>query len=152
MKYLSHLMRCTGFRLGSAVFLGVALLTGCGGSEGPERFDVAGEVTFDGQPVPAGDVTFEPDPTQGNEGPQGFALIRDGRYDTASESGRGVIGGPHTVRVTGWEEVPAPPDPDNYGAPPTVPALFPEYTTTANLEADAPTYDIKVPASAAKGR
>ncbi len=131
--------------IGLCFFLGMVVLFGCG-TDGLQRFDVAGEVTFDGQPVPAGEITFEPDHTQGNEGPQGFALIRNGRYNTA-EGGRGVIGGPHLLRLTGWARIPDPGDYDTQ-----IPELFPEYETTADLVADSPTCDIEVPASAAAGR
>ena len=45
----------------------------------------------------AGRVIFEPDTTQGNSGPGGYANIRDGYYETLR--GKGAVGGPHRVRV-----------------------------------------------------
>ncbi|HJZ57850.1 MAG TPA: hypothetical protein VKE74_23020 [Gemmataceae bacterium] len=75
----------------------LALAAGCGGGE--KLYDVSGTVTFDGQPVPAGRVYFDPDPTAGGSGPQGSAAIKDGKFDTAVE-GRGVRGGGgYVIRV-----------------------------------------------------
>ena len=59
-----------------------ALLAGCGGPPGPPRYRVRGTVTCGGRPVPAGEVLFSPDGRRGNKGPQGIAIIKDGRYDT----------------------------------------------------------------------
>jgi hypothetical protein len=109
-------------------------LCGCGGSvdEGPERFDVSGTVTFDGKPVPTGTIYFNP--AEGHSGPQGFAAIVDGKYDTASE-GKGTVGGPHSVRIEGA---------DAAGVPIFVPHFeevdLPKSTTEQSFE---------VPASAA---
>ena len=57
------------------------LLTAC--SDKPSgRFDVWGTVKFKNQPVPAGLIVINPDFSKGNDGPQGMAEIRDGRFDT----------------------------------------------------------------------
>lgn len=80
---------------------GALLLAGCG-EQGPRQHHVAGQVTWRGQPVPAGMVTFTPDARQGNSGPQGFAPIRAGRYSTR-EDGRGPGSGPHLVAVIGYD-------------------------------------------------
>ena len=84
----------------AAIFL--ALLAGCGAgeSEGPDRFGVSGTVNYEGQPVQSGRIYFEPDSAQGNSGPQGYAEIAAGKYDTAGDSGKGTVGGPHRVRIT----------------------------------------------------
>lgn len=87
-------------RYGSAVALFVGLATlGCN-QEGPKVYRVSGAITFDGAPVPAGIVIFDPDVKQKNAGPQGTAEIRDGRYDT-HWTGRGTVGGPVLVTVGG---------------------------------------------------
>ncbi len=113
---------------------------GCGGDgDGPPRFDVSGRVTFNSQPVPFGRVVFDPDTAAGNKGPQGFAEIRDGSYDT--RSGRGSIGGPHIVRITGFGTDPKTGNEDN-----PVPALFPEYQTKVDLPKAKATQDFDVPA------
>jgi hypothetical protein len=72
-----------------AVVTGLALaLTGCGG--GTQRIRISGQVTFQGKPVPYGNLVFEPDQSKGNRGPQGYAKIQDGRYDT-NNAGTGAL-------------------------------------------------------------
>jgi hypothetical protein len=66
-------------------------------------YDVSGRVTYDGQPLPAGVIYFDPDVTKQNDGPQGYAVIKDGAYSTADRNGRGVAGGPHIVRIEGFD-------------------------------------------------
>ncbi|MGB9689681.1 hypothetical protein [Thermogutta sp.] len=92
---------------------------------GPKTYHVSGTVTFDGKPVPAGSILFEPDQTKGNTGPAGFAKIKDGKFDTRN-NGRGTIGGPHVVRIIALDGVPGEELPE--GAP-----LAPEYVTHADL-------------------
>lgn len=79
------------------------LIAGCRGSK---LYDVSGRVTYDGKPVPAGVIYFDPDFTKQNDGPQGYALIKDGSYSTAAQGGRGVAGGPHVVRIEGFDGKP----------------------------------------------
>jgi len=113
---------------------------GCGGGgDGPSRFDVSGSVTFNSQPVPFGRVVFDPDTAAGNKGPQGFAEIRDGSYDT--RSGRGTVGGPHIVRISGFGTDPKTGNEDN-----PVPALFPDYQTKVDLPKSEATQDFAVAA------
>lgn len=82
--------------------LGMAL-HGC--ERGPAVYHLAGQVTYEGKPVPAGTIIFEPDAAQGNKGPAGMAKILAGAYDTRLPPGRGTISGPHVVRITGIERV-----------------------------------------------
>lgn len=77
-----------------------AMPTGCGPG-GPQRFQLEGNVTFDGQPVPSGAIRFEPDSTKGNTGPVGYAAIKDGRYTTASDGSKGSLKGPIVAYMTG---------------------------------------------------
>ena len=42
------------------------------------------------------------DSAKGNKGPQGFANVRDGKYDTNSPDGKGIAGGPTVIRLTGF--------------------------------------------------
>lgn len=76
-------------------------ILGCGGSGGVERFDLEGSVTYNGQPVPAGELRFEPNRSKGGSGPVGFTQIRDGQFDTASV-GKGPVAGPIRVKITGY--------------------------------------------------
>ncbi len=86
--------------LALVVVIAVAWLAGCSESE-PNRYRVSGEVKFDGQPIPYGDVLFTPDGAKRNSGPQGIAPIRNGQYDTAATDGKGIAGGPTVIRITG---------------------------------------------------
>jgi hypothetical protein len=131
-------------RIGRLLALALAaVLAGCGQDSGGGKVHVSGTATFNGQPIPAGQVTFTP--AAGNSGPQGFADIRDGKYDTSS-GGQGTVGGPHDVRITGFDAAVAPDRP-------TVKALFNEYTVKIDLPKEGPkaTQDLEVPASAAQG-
>jgi hypothetical protein len=124
--------------------LAVFGLAGCGGDDGPPRYDVSGEVTFQGKPVPVGRIAFEPDTSQGNTGPAGFAEIHDGHYDTA-ETGKGPVGGPHTVVIDGFDGKPAPENQNvETGSP-----LFFGYRVPMDLPKETTTKDFDVPATAA---
>ncbi|MBI1313709.1 hypothetical protein GC176_20645 [bacterium] len=83
----------------------LGMCAGCGGSsDGPDRFAVSGEVTFEGKPVPMGFIKFTPDSSQGNSGPGTGCPIKDGEY--ATPKGKGLVGGPHIVEIAGWDGVP----------------------------------------------
>jgi len=116
----------------------VLLLAGCGPS-GPRRFHLSGTVTFRGQPVSSGTISFDPvEPGVGG----GFAFIVDGVYDTA-DGGRGHLGGKHVVRITGdTGKLLDPGNPDLGTA-----QLFPTYETTLDLPQRRDTKDFEVPAS-----
>lgn len=91
-------------RLRAALTLALVLasVAGCG-QRGRERFRVSGTVTHAGQPVRLGRVVFEPDTARGNDGPQGFAPIENGRFDTSGPHCKGAVGGPTLVRIDGLE-------------------------------------------------
>ncbi len=86
---------------GVALAAALVATAGCSKQEGPTRYRISGTVTLDGKPIPYGEVLFTPDPAKKASGPQGIAPIRDGRYDTAAEGGKGIAGGPTIVRVNG---------------------------------------------------
>lgn len=81
-------------------------LTGCGSSdEGPKRYTLSGKATYaNGKPIPAGEINFAPDSSQGNSGPGASARIKEGAY--ATEPGKGIIGGKHVVTIIGYDGVP----------------------------------------------
>jgi hypothetical protein len=112
---------------------------GCG-QGGPARYDVAGKVTFAGNPVPAGWVSFTADTTKGNSGPQGVARIRAGAYSTAAKDGKGAVGGPLVVRIEGFDGRGTDDSPDGR-------RLFAPYEVTIELPRGAATQDLEVPAS-----
>jgi hypothetical protein len=116
--------------------LTLSLLTGgCSSSDGPARFPVSGSVTFNGEPVPAGAVVFTPDHEQGNQGPAAYAPIHQGRYET--EKGKGVIGGPHKVRITGQSG-------ESTGALSDTQKLFEDYETERELPKKSSVQDFKI--------
>src|SRR5689334_22645316 len=78
--------------------LGLLLIAACSQEEKLHR--VSGNVTFVGKPIPKGLIFFDPQA----DGPQGFANIVDGKYDTAVQ-GKGVRGGSYNIRVNGFNGV-----------------------------------------------
>src|SRR5689334_5692258 len=116
----------------------VLLLCGC--SRGPKRVRVSGAVTFQGKPVPYGNVVFEPDRSRGNSGPQGYATIKDGHFDTGVAGGSGACQGPQVVALEGYPEL-------GHEDPRQGRLLF-NHRQTADVTGQAMTLDFDVPASA----
>jgi len=87
----SQVCRLTG---GVAAF---ALAVGC--SSKPEMAQVSGKVTFNGQPVPAGWISFTPEP---GKGPVRVCQIRDGVYDSSRESEPGIFPGKNLIKIAGF--------------------------------------------------
>src|SRR5215475_1605684 len=81
--------------------LTLLVLFGCSRQQGPQRYSLSGTVRYKGQLVPDGTMSFLPDDTKGNDGPGVAVLIHGGTYQT--EPHEGVIGGPHNIRISGWE-------------------------------------------------
>jgi hypothetical protein len=103
---------------------------GCGGQAGSR---LSGTVKFKGEPVPSGKIYFSPE--KDTEGHVGFADIRSGSYDTSQRGSQGIVGGPTTVKIEGF---------DAGGA-----MLF-SWVTKADLPKGGGTKDFDVPADAAK--
>ena len=118
---------------------------GCGG-DGIRRHRVTGKVTFDGEPVPAGTIYFNPDVAAGKDGPPGFAAIVNGAFDTRAQRGRGPVAGPHTILVDG--HVP----PEDPAAEAGGKVLFQRFELKKDLPASDSTLDVDVPAKAGKAR
>ena len=79
---------CCSLRVCLAVAVGGVLatfLTGCGGDQGPERVVVSGTVTYNGQPIPKGDIRFMPVATSAM--PMAGAEIIDGKYKVDGRGG-----------------------------------------------------------------
>jgi hypothetical protein len=121
-----------------AIALTVGLAVGCSGNDGPRRYQVSGQITFRGQPVPVGVMSFEPNTAEGNHGPGGSGTIKDGNYVTTP--GFGVVGGPYIIRITGFDGKPIPGGDMIEGA-----QLFPETEIAVNLPQKDMTYDIEIP-------
>jgi hypothetical protein len=113
----------------------IVSLAGCG-KDGPERYRMSGTVTFEGQPVVSGTISFEP-AEKGTGG--GYAHIMNGTYDTELD-GRGHLGGPHSVQIAGFGEPKESdhPDDDVVAVPMFDPISFtedlPTESTTRNFE------------------
>ena len=80
------------------LLLSSVTFAGCG-KDGPSRLDVWGTITWKGQPIRSGVIFFEPNTTKGNKGPQGFALIKEGNFDSRYERSKGCISGPHIATI-----------------------------------------------------
>ena len=128
----------------AALACGALAALGCNGGDGISRYRVSGTVSFDGHPVPAGMIYFNPDAAAGNDGPAGFAEIVAGRYDTAAKGGRHAIAGPHQVVIEGHDPGPAGAAGEVAGRP-----LFGGHRVSLDLPAAASQHDFDVPASAA---
>jgi len=87
--------RCAGLSGLVAVLMVVA---GC--SSEPKLAQMSGKVTFKGQPVPAGYISFTPD--FGQKGEVRVVQIKDGAYDSSKEQTPGVFPGSCTVRIAGY--------------------------------------------------
>ena len=145
MKNCMYRFEAHGKSVLACAVLGLWMLAGCGGPEGPKRYDASGKVSVGGTPVVSGRITFAPDDAKGNKGPVGYAVIQNGKYDTAAEGGKGVVAGEMTVLITGFGE-PVP------GVEFQVP-IFEDYKTSATIDSTKSqnTLDFDVPAPTKKG-
>lgn len=87
-------MRSTPFTVAALALIAI----GCGDSG---RYRVSGRVTFDGQPVPTGAVTFLPLGGGDRDRSAGFCRIESGQFD--SRGGRSPMEGRHRVMITGFD-------------------------------------------------
>jgi hypothetical protein len=118
-----------------------ATVAGCNGDS---LYDVKGTVNLDGNPVPAGVIWFEPDVSKGNtNGPQGYAQIKDGKFDTR-QNGRGVRAGLYTIRVEAFDGKPA------NELPLGKPIISPPFETSREFKAEAADVTIDIPAPGKK--
>lgn len=83
------------------VVASVVGLIGCGRGE-RARLDIEGTVTYEGAPLPAGVIRFEPNAAKGNQGPVGIAAIVNGAYTTAAPGCRGAVPGPLVAVISGF--------------------------------------------------
>ena len=102
-------------------------------SKKEKLYNISGTVTHAGTPIPKGVIKFVPR----EDGPQGFANIWNGKFDTAKE-GQGIRGGAYDISVLGFDGKQVPDAP--FGN-----ALFPEYTSSKDLPQADTTYDLDVP-------
>lgn len=86
----------------AAPIAAIALLSGCG-SSGPEMASVSGKVTYNGQPVPKGTISFQ---TTDPDGRNATGMIQpDGSYELQTEQpGDGALLGNYRVSISAREE------------------------------------------------
>ncbi|QDT64932.1 hypothetical protein V22_21770 [Calycomorphotria hydatis] len=120
----------------------ITLTCGCfGSSDEIQKYSLSGEVTFQGEPVPRGQIRFIPDYNAGNQGPASTVTIVDGRYET--RDGYGIVGGAYQVQIEGYE--PSQVDDSNLDAPPQPEKpLFANYKTQVEFEKKNSSYDFVV--------
>ncbi|MCA8999629.1 MAG: hypothetical protein KDA80_21720 [Planctomycetaceae bacterium] len=132
----------------ASCLLAVSVL-GCGGGNSVTTYDLSGNVTFDGQPIPVGRILFTPSGEE-NAGPAGYAVIRDGKFDTKAEGGKGHTGGAMRIHIEGLKAPEMKPDPENPSVQIEVSEmLFPPYQTMGELPQEESTMDFDVPKTAA---
>jgi hypothetical protein len=131
-------------RVAIVVSFAVVACVGCADA-GIGRYRVHGTVAYGGKPVPLGRIVFEPDATRGNRGPQGFAPIEQGKFDTNHRFCQGAIGGPTVVRIDGFESGAADEDASTAGR-----RLFDTYETRLVLPLESTAIDFDVPAPATR--
>lgn len=135
---MSHIH--TTSRALALVVMGSAVIAGCGsGGSGIDRFPIEGQVTFENAPVPSGTIMFEPDAEQGNQGPAAMADIKGGRYRITKD--KGVVGGPHLIRVLGYGA-----DAGGSEADGGSDMLFPEFSQKVDIDKKPSILDVDVPA------
>tara|TARA_R110002095_G_scaffold79834_2_gene68594 strand:- start:358 stop:807 length:450 start_codon:yes stop_codon:yes gene_type:complete len=125
------------------ILVPVTLFSGCGSAEsGPARYSISGTVTYQGEPVPYGEVMFEPNSQKGNSGPAVTAVIEQGEYK--SEADKGTVGGAMIVRISGLDGK-IPNNEDEAAMNPHGMSLFPGYETEIDLPKESTTHDFEVP-------
>lgn len=125
-----------------AFLLAAAFMSGCGKSDPFERFEVSGQVIYQGNPVEHGSVVFEPTESVGETAPTVFTQILDGTFRIEKKDG--PTKGTYTVRVNGVDH-----SKTNFDVPPgtpvATPSLFPQYVFEAEIPAPNNELKIEVP-------
>ena len=83
---------------GAALVVLIALPAGC--SSKPKLAQISGTVTFKGEPVPAGWISFTP---EAGVGSVKVCQIRDGKYDSSTEGEPGIHPGKNLIRIAGFD-------------------------------------------------
>ncbi len=106
------------------------LAVGCGGER---RGDVAGTVTFDGQPVAQGMISFE---CVEASGPPRNIPVRDGAYRASGAAG--LVPGTYLVRISAGDldAMADGPEADQHTPFEHVPLLPPEWNTESQLSVE----------------
>ena len=86
-------------------------------------FPVEGMVTFKGKAIPKGEIYFDPDSSI--KGPQGRALISEGKFST-KDFNSGIVTGKYIIRIQGFDGKPREDSPMGK-------AIFPAYELRMDL-------------------
>lgn len=92
--------------LTGSIMISLLLAAGCGRS-----VNIEGEVTFDGQPVESGSISFEP---ADGQGPTAGGAIEGGRYAVSGQSGGKKVVRIRATRKTGRQIETGPPAPPGH--------------------------------------
>lgn len=101
----------------------LAIVSGCS-NQG--RTQLQGEVTYGGEPLTLGAITFTPKA----DGFRAIQTVKDGKFEVPAKFG--VQPGEYNVTVEGFEEVPED-DPDQVAK-----KIFPDYVTSFTVEPGKP--------------
>jgi len=120
-------------RFSWGLLVAIGCVVGCqGGSEGPARYALKGLVTYQGEPVPSGEILFTP-----QAGPGTLVTIEMGEFQTIPPEG-GVVAGTHKVLITGRAL-------SNGGALSSNEKLFRDYETTLTMTESPTDHNFEIP-------
>lgn len=116
-------------------------LSSCNKGDGITKYKLSGEVLFDGEPLPYGEMLLSPDAEKNNLGPSSTITIVDGKFESPPDKGH--IGGPYVAVITGFDgETPKNPDPLRSSLRGNV--LFENFETKFELPMGSSTQKIEV--------
>ncbi|MBI1248802.1 hypothetical protein GC197_13300 [bacterium] len=144
MKMHRYFLPTRQGQLWSTVATTLAMLAtiGCSSQDdGPKRYQITGDVIYNGKPLPAGKIYFSPDIEAGNSGPGGFADIVDGHFDSNVGNAKGVVPGPHDVRVEGFDGKPS----EKNDFHPKGSMIFPVYSDHIDVPEEASHHEFDIP-------
>lgn len=126
---------------GGLLAIAMLMLTGCGADKPSNVFSVSGNISYDGKPLPKGNITFAPDASKNNQGPGATAAIQNGKYEMMP--GKGISGGPYVLTINGYDGVPV--ASGEGGMDPDGKMLFESYKISVDLPREDTQHDLEVP-------
>lgn len=119
------------------------LFTGCGQDRHSDGVILSGQVSFDGMPVPAGIIKFEPDASRGGKGQAVYTRIYDGEYLNSKPVSQGA----HIVTISGYDGTSEVNESEGFESKLTTP-IFNPFSKAILVESSQPSQSFDVPASA----
>jgi len=126
---------------GGMLVVAMLLLAGCGTEKASNVFSVSGNISYDGKPLPKGNISFAPDASKNNQGPGATAAINNGKYEMMP--GKGISGGPYILTINGYDGVPI--ASGEGGMDPDGKMLFESYQMSVDLPREDAQHDLEVP-------